>query len=61
MVCVCVCVPYPLHGILVVGQVVEAQRHPCGGHGRLGDLQQLLNPSMDHKLGGKLLMQQQGG
>lgn len=56
MVCVCVCVPYPLHGILVVGQVVEAQGHPCGGHGRLGDLQKLLNSSMGHKLGCKLLM-----
>lgn len=52
---------YPLHSILVVGQVVETERHPRGSHGWSGDLQQLLHPPMSYKLCCKLLVQEQRG
>lgn len=51
--------PYPLHGVLVIGQVVKAQRHPGGSHRRSGYFQQLLNASMSYKLCRKLFVQQQ--
>lgn len=51
--------PYPFHGILVIGKVVEAQWHSSSCHWRPGDFQQLLNSSMSNKLCSKLLVQQQ--
>lgn len=50
---------YPFHGVLVICKIVEAQRHSSSSHRWPGDFQQLLNSSMSHKLGSKLLMQQQ--
>lgn len=58
-VCKVVPILYPFHGVLVIGKVVEAQRHSSSSHRWPGDFQQLLNSSMSHKLGSKLLMQQQ--
>lgn len=49
----------PLHGVLVVGQVVQTQGHSGGGHRRPGDLQQHLNPPVGDELGRKLLMEEQ--
>lgn len=58
----CVCVyAYPLHGVLVVSQVVEAEGNSCCRHGRPGDLQELLNSSMSDELGSKLLVEEQRG
>lgn len=56
----CVC-SYPFHGVLVIGKVVEAQRHSGRSHRRPGDFQQLLNSSLSHELCSKLLVQQQRG
>ena len=52
---------YPLHGVLVVGQVVQTQGHAGRSHGRPRDLQQLLHASVRDELCCKLLMEQQGG
>lgn len=52
------CKLYPLHGVLIVGQVVEAERNPGCCNGRSRDLQKFLHPSMSNKLCSKLLMQQ---
>lgn len=57
----CPCSLYPLHGILIVSQVVEAERNSCRCHGRPGDLQEFLNSSLSNELRRKLLMKQQRG
>lgn len=57
-VCVCVCAQYPLHGVLVVGQVVEAEGDPGGSQRGSWDPQQLLDTALGHKLPRKPLVQE---
>ena len=73
-VCVCVCIyiklsacallqqaSYPLHGILIISQIIQTQGNTGGRHGGTWNIQKLLHSTMSHKLSSKLLVQQQGG
>lgn len=53
--------PHPLHGVLVISQVVEAQGHPCCCYRGPWDFQKLLHATVSHKFSSEFLVQQQGG
>lgn len=52
---------HPFHSVLIVRQVVQAERNACRRHGASRDLQKLLNSSVCDEFCRKLLMEEERG